>query len=122
MQALKNPSNLQAVLLLLLAMICLQSSGSLAKVLFNEFPVLTVGAMRLMLSALILAVIFKAWQIDFKAIRWKAILGYGCALAGMNILFYSAINRLPLGIAVSFEFIGPLGVALYYAKQKYDFI
>ena len=122
MPSIKKPSHLQAVLLLLLAMICLQSSGSLAKVLFNEFPVLTVGAMRLMLSALILAVIFKAWQIDFKAIRWKAILGYGCALAGMNILFYSAINRLPLGIAVSFEFIGPLGVALYYAKQKYDFI
>ena len=40
----------------------------------------------------------------------------------MNLLFYLAIKRLPLGIAVSFEFIGPLSVALFYARQKFDFI
>ena len=54
--------------------------------------------------------------------KWSAILSYGIALAGMNMLFYLAINRLPLGIAVSFEFIGPLSVALFYARQKFDFI
>ncbi|TCM70947.1 inner membrane transporter RhtA [Acinetobacter calcoaceticus] len=122
MPTLEKPSYVQAVGLLLLAMVSIQSSGTLAKVLFNEFPVLTVSALRMLLSAVILALIFRVWRINFKQVRWKAILSYGCALAGMNILFYSAINRLPLGIAVSFEFIGPLGVALYYAKQKYDFI
>lgn len=122
MPFLKNAPHLQAIVLLLLAMVSLQSSGSLAKVLFNDFPVLTVAAMRILLSALILTVIFQAWKIDFKKVHWKAILSYGCALAGMNILFYSAISRLPLGIAVSFEFIGPLSVALYYAKQKFDFV
>ena len=40
----------------------------------------------------------------------------------MNMLFYLAIDRLPIGIAVSFEFIGPLSVALFYARQKFDFI
>lgn len=118
----KNTSQLQAIGLLLLAIISLQSSGSLAKVLFQEFPVLTVAAMRILLSAIILTIIFKAWKIDFSKVRWKSVLSYGCALAGMNILFYSAIHRLPLGIAVSFEFIGPLGVALYYAKQRFDFV
>lgn len=118
----KNMPHVQALFLLLIAMISLQSSGSLAKVLFHQFPILTVSAMRLLLSAVILAVIFKIWHVSYQQIKWKAILSYGLALAGMNLLFYLAISRLPLGIAVSFEFIGPLSVALYYARQKFDFV
>lgn len=119
---LKNTPHIQALLLLLIAMISIQSSGSLAKILFQQFPILTVSSLRLLLGSIILAVIFKIWQINFKQVRWKAIVSYGIALAGMNALFYLSIDRLPLGIAVSFEFIGPLSVALYYARQKFDFV
>ncbi len=119
---LKNSSYFQAVFLLFIAMLCVQSSGSLAKILFQQFPVLTVSAMRMLLGALILAIIFQIWKINFKSVRWSSILSYGIALAGMNGLFYLSIERLPLGIAVSFEFIGPLSVALYYARQKYDLL
>ena len=112
----------QAPLILLIAMISMQSSGSFAKYLFGQFPILTVSAMRLLLGALILAIIFKIWQIQFKQVKWSAIISYGIALAGMNMLFYLSIERLPLGIAVSFEFIGPLSIALFYARQKFDFI
>lgn len=122
MMNLKNTPNIQALLLLLIAMISIQSSGSLAKILFQQFPILTVSSLRLLLGSIILAVIFKIWQINFKQVRWKAIVSYGIALAGMNALFYLSIDRLPLGIAVSFEFIGPLSVALYYARQKFDFV
>ena len=118
----KNTPHVQALLLLLIAMISVQSSGSLAKILFSQFPILTVAAMRLLLGAVILALIFKIWQINFRQVKWKAIISYGIALAGMNAMFYLSINRLPLGIAVSFEFIGPLSVALYYARQKFDFV
>ena len=118
----KNTPQVQALLLLLIAMISVQSSGSLAKILFSQFPILTVAAMRLLLGAVILALIFKIWQINFRQVKWKAIISYGIALAGMNAMFYLSINRLPLGIAVSFEFIGPLSVALYYARQKFDFV
>lgn len=118
----KNTPHVQALLLLLIAMISVQSSGSLAKILFDQFPILTVAAMRLLLGAVILALIFKIWQINFRQVKWKAIISYGIALAGMNAMFYLSINRLPLGIAVSFEFIGPLSVALYYARQKFDFV
>ena len=103
-------------------MISMQSSGALAKILFNQFPVLTISAMRLLLGSLILAVIFKIWQVNFKQVKWKAIATYGLALAGMNALFYLSIERIPLGIAVAFEFIGPLSVALFHARQKFDFI
>ena len=115
-------SQLHALLLLVIAMISMQSSGSLAKTLFDHFPMMTIAAMRLLLGALILALIFKIWQINFKQVKWQSILSYGVALAGMNALFYAAISRLPLGIAVSFEFIGPLSVALFYARQKFDFV
>ncbi|MNY91406.1 Threonine/homoserine exporter RhtA [compost metagenome] len=122
MPNLKSTPHLQATFLLLIAMLSLQSSGSLAKVLFDQFPILTVSAMRLLLGSIILAVLFKIWQVDFKRVKHKAILSYGFALAGMNLLFYLSIARLPLGIAVSFEFIGPLSVALFYAKQRFDFV
>ena len=122
MPNLKNTPHVQALFLLLIAMISMQSSGSLAKVLFEQFPILTVSALRLLLGSLILALIFKIWQLNFKQVKWKAIISYGLALAGMNALFYLSIDRLPLGIAVSFEFIGPLSVALYHARQKFDFV
>jgi inner membrane transporter RhtA len=41
-----------------------------------------------------------------------ALAGYALTLAGMNWSFYEAIDRIPLGVAVTFEFLGPLGVAL----------
>ncbi|MFC6051922.1 transporter [Acinetobacter sp. Ac_877] len=122
MPSFKIALHVQAPLILLIAMISMQSSGSFAKYLFGQFPILTVSAMRLLLGSLVLAIIFKIWQINFKQVKWSAIISYGLALAGMNMLFYLAIDRLPLGIAVSFEFIGPLSVALYYARQKFDFI
>ncbi|SPL69732.1 EamA family transporter [Acinetobacter stercoris] len=122
MPNLKNTPHFQALIMLFIAMISMQSSGSLAKILFNQFPILTVSVMRLLLGSIILALIFKIWRVDFKAINWKSVASYGIALAGMNALFYMSIARLPLGIAVSFEFIGPLSVALFHARQKFDFI
>lgn len=122
MPNLKAAPHLQALILLFIAMVSMQSSGALAKVLFEHFPVLTISAMRLLMGSLILAIIFRIWQVNFKHIKWSAIISYGVALAGMNALFYLSIERLPLGIAVSFEFIGPLSVALFHARQKFDFI
>lgn len=122
MPNLKNAPHLQALVLLFIAMISMQSSGALAKTLFDQFPVLTISAMRLLLGSLILALIFKIWQVNFKQVKWSSIISYGIALAGMNALFYLSIHRIPLGIAVAFEFIGPLSVALFHARQKFDFI
>jgi inner membrane transporter RhtA len=122
MSHLNNRPHLLALILLLIAMISMQSSGALAKILIDQFPIMTISALRLLLGSLILAVIFKIWQINIQQIRWKAIISYGIALAGMNALFYLSIDRIPLGIAVAFEFIGPLSVALFHARQKYDFI
>jgi inner membrane transporter RhtA len=47
---------------------------------------------------------------------------YGIALAGMNLAFYSSIDRIPLGIAVTFEFVGPLSVAVVGSRRALDLV
>lgn len=118
----KDRSFINAILMLLVAIISVQSSGSLAKILFQSHEIMVVATMRLMLAAIILAFIGRIWTIQFKNIQWKTIIIYGLALAGMNGFFYVALEHLPLGLAVSFEFIGPLTVALCHARQKIDLI
>ncbi|MFB2538569.1 MULTISPECIES: DMT family transporter [unclassified Acinetobacter] len=118
----KTVSTTQAVIFIFLSVVSMQSSSSLAKTLFAHFPEFTVSLMRLCFGALLLALVFRAWQIDWSKVRWRAILMYGASIAGMNLMFYLAIKRLPLGIAVSLEFIGPLSVALFHARQKIDIV
>ena len=104
---LKTP--VHALLLLMIAMLCVQGSGSLAKILFQSFPVLTVSAMRLCFGAIILAIIFKIWTINFKAVRWKAILSYGTlemiALRSLTPLSFGTLMSLEPAVAALSGFI-----------------
>jgi inner membrane transporter RhtA len=54
--------------------------------------------------------------------QWRAIVLFGLTIAGMNLCFYQAIARIPLGIAVTVEFIGPLGVAIVGSRKAPDFV
>jgi inner membrane transporter RhtA len=45
---------------------------------------------------------------------------FGLALAAMNLCFYESLDRLPLGVAVTFEFVGPLGVAVFGTRRRID--
>jgi inner membrane transporter RhtA len=54
--------------------------------------------------------------------QWRAIVLFGLTIAGMNLCFYQAIARIPLGVAVTLEFIGPLGVAIAGSRKALDFV
>ena len=51
---------------------------------------------------------------------WRAIVAYGLSLAALNLTFFEAIQRIPLGIAVTFAFIAPLGIALAGSRRRRD--
>ena len=111
---------LLAILCILLAMITIQSGASLAKQLFPIVGPEGTTALRLGFSAAILCLIFKPWRHFPVASQRLPILIYGLSLGGMNILFYYAIERIPLGIGVALEFTGPLAVALFSSRRKRD--
>ena len=110
------------VAVILIAMMSIQSSASLAKSLFPLVGAPGVTALRIALGTLILVVIFKPWRLRFKKEQRLPLLFYGLALGGMNYMFYLSIQTIPLGIAVALEFTGPLAVALFSSRRPVDFI
>ncbi len=113
-----------AVLYMVLSMISYQISASFAKQLFTVLDPLSVTILRLCFAAVIVCVMFRSWQI-FKRLpylKWRDLLCYSTALCCMNVLFYMSLGKLPQGIAVGLEFIGPLGLALLSIQRRSDYI
>lgn len=110
------------ILVILIAMVSIQSGASLAKSLFPLVGAPGVTALRLALGTLILVIVFKPWRLHFTAEQRLPLLLYGLALGAMNYLFYLSIQRIPLGIAVALEFTGPLAVALFGSRRPLDFV
>jgi inner membrane transporter RhtA len=70
-------------------------------------------------ASILLAIARPRWP-RFDARQWRSIVLFGLVIAGMNLSFYQAISRIPLGIAVTIEFIGPLGVAIAGSRRALD--
>ena len=114
---------LLAIVSVVLAMLTIQSGASIAKQLFPQIGPEGTTALRLGFSALVLWLVFRPWRRLPSGRRdWLAVVTYGVCLGGMNLLFYLAIARIPLGIGVALEFTGPLAVALFASRRKRDLI
>ncbi len=102
------------------AILSIQVGAALATDLFDEIGAAGAVFLRVVVSAILLVII---WRPSFRMDRprLKLALLFGVALAGMNICFYESIDRIPLGTAVTFEFIGPLGVAVLTSRRRQDF-
>ena len=102
------------------AVVSVQGGAALAKHLFPVLgPTGTVG-LRIGLSALLLLLAFHPPLRKLTATQWRAIVPYGVVLGGMNLVFYLALSRIPLGLAVTLEFVGPLGVAIFGSRRAID--
>lgn len=113
--------NLPPVPAVLLAIISVQCGAAIAKTLFPAIGAAGTASIRIGISALILLL---AYRPNLKAItpaQWKIVIPYGLSLGAMNLIFYFAIERIPIGLAVTLEFIGPLLVAIIGSKRLVDY-
>jgi len=102
------------------AMLFIQSGASIAKNLFPVIGTQATAILRLALATLMMFAFWRPWRFQVARGLWPWIIAYGVALGTMNSLFYAALARIPLGIAVSLEFAGPLGLALLGSRQTRD--
>ncbi|TRO22060.1 threonine/homoserine exporter RhtA [Ectopseudomonas mendocina] len=110
------------IALLVVAMVSIQSGASLAKNLFPLVGAEGTTALRLVLGAIILSLVMQPWRARLDLRKCHALLAYGLALGGMNLMFYMSLQSIPLGIAVALEFTGPLALALFSSRRLLDFV
>lgn len=106
---------------LLLAVVSVQGGAALAKGLFPVLGPAGATGLRVSLAALLLLAFFRPPIGRLTGAQWRALVPYGVALGGMNLAFYLALARIPLGLAVTLEFVGPLGVAVLGSRRAADF-
>jgi inner membrane transporter RhtA len=111
-----------AITLVVGAIACFQTSAAIATTLFDEVGPTGAVMLRLALSALILIAIWRPSPAGLRGAHGRDMILLGVALAGMNTSFYLALDRIPLGIAVTFEFVGPLGVAFAASRHRLDLL
>jgi inner membrane transporter RhtA len=113
---------LLAVGVLLVAMASYQCGAAIAKHLFPTVGAQGATAYRLGLGALVLLVLRRPWRTRRSDGDWRALWGYGLSIGVMNLVFYLALKRIPLGIAVALEFTGPLALALFHSRRWVDVV
>lgn len=112
--------SLPAVPAVLLAIVSVQGGAAIAKGLFPVLGPAGTTSLRIGLSALVLLGVVRPRLGRLEAPQWRAVVPYGLALGAMNFLFYCALARVPLGLAVTLEFVGPLGLALAGSRRWLD--
>ncbi|WP_433378537.1 EamA family transporter [Streptosporangium sp. CA-115845] len=108
--------------LVLLAILSVQVGAGFAKDLFSQLPPSAVVFLRIGTGALIMGMIARPRLKGLTRADLAAGAAFGLTLGLMNLSFYEALARLPMGIAVAIEFLGPLGVAVAASRRRLDLL
>jgi inner membrane transporter RhtA len=106
----------------LIGILSVQGGAALAKGLFPALGAVGTVGLRIGISALLLLAAFRPRLNRLTAAQWRAVIPYGVVLGIMNLVFYSALSRIPLGLAVTVEFAGPLAVAVFGSRKAIDVV
>lgn len=104
------------------SILSVQIGAAMAKGLFPALGAAGTTTLRIGLSALMLIVVNRPDITKLNRQQWYAVISYGICLGAMNGIYYLALSRIPLGMAVTLEFIGPLLLAVVGSKSKIEFL
>ncbi|AJA70636.1 DMT family transporter [Myroides odoratimimus] len=119
---MKKNTTASSVAAALTSMMCVQGGASVAKQLFPVVGATGTTALRIGISAIFLNIINRPKISKFSKKEWLYCGLFGGSIALMNMIFYLAIQRIPLGLGVTIEFIGPLFLALFLSRKVLDIV
>jgi inner membrane transporter RhtA len=106
----------------LVGIVSVQGGAAMAKGIFPVLGPAGMTAMRISMAALLLLAFLRPSVHRFTRAQWGAVVPYGITLGVMNLTFYLALARIPLGLAVTLEFLGPLAVAVVGSRRGSDLL
>jgi inner membrane transporter RhtA len=109
-----------APFLVLASIASVQVGSAVARTLFDDLGAAGVTLLRLAVAALILWLTARPRVRAWSAAAWRAAALLGLVMAGMNLIFYLSLRAVPLGTAVTVEFLGPLLLALAQTRRVAD--
>jgi inner membrane transporter RhtA len=108
--------------LVLVAIGSLQFGAALAGTIFDELGPAGTALLRALFAALILLAIWRPAVRGHSAADLRLAVAFGLVLGAMNLCIYESFARIPLGIAVTIEFAGPLGIAVALSRRRLDLV
>jgi len=115
-------SRISPVWLVLVGILSVQFGAGVAKDLFDEVQPTVMVWLRLASSVLVLGLIARPTIRGRSRSDWLVVVGFGISLGTMNWAIYQSFARIPLGLAVTIEFVGPLTLAVLGSRRARDLI
>ena len=119
---MKPPALALPIAAVITAMASFQVSAAFAKTLFPALGPQGAVAVRLSVGALMLLALTRPWRRWPARAVWPPLAGLGVSVAAAVLFFYLAISRLPLGVAIALQFLGPLSVAVFGSRRALDLV
>ena len=99
-----------------------QFGAAVAVMLMPRAGALGVVTLRLVLAAVVLLVVCRPRVRGYSRADWGTVVIFGAVMGAMNILFYQAVDRIPLGAAVTFEVLGPLVLSVIVSRRLLNLV
>lgn len=95
----------------------LQAGSAVAKEAYASIGPSALAGMRLFFSAVILWLLVRPSLRRVTAVQWRAVILLGLVFAAMNVAYFQAISRLPIGVAATVELLGPLALSIALSRR-----